>query len=239
MLALCALAFGCGRRAPFEGEAPAPQTSSPSSAPISWAEIAQSYASVRDYTCLYEKQERAISNGEKQTIRFYFRKPFDVRCDWLNDRGRVDQTAIYRAGENGGKVLARRTGPLGSLFGTLRLDPNDPLALADSRHPVTQAGIGYIIERVAQELSRHNIKMDYLGEDRGDGRALYKFALTATGPLPPDLDGAHHAFIWVDEKLRLPVAIELYDASGALIERHRFKDMRVNVGLDDRTFAFP
>src|SRR5690606_38018562 len=79
MLALCALAFGCGRRAPFEGEAPAPQTSSPSSAPISWAEIAQSYASVRDYTCLYEKQERAISNGEKQTIRFYFRKPFDVR----------------------------------------------------------------------------------------------------------------------------------------------------------------
>src|SRR5205823_5196095 len=31
--------------------------------PVTWADVAASYAAVRDYTALYEKQERAIDGG--------------------------------------------------------------------------------------------------------------------------------------------------------------------------------
>lgn len=207
-------------------------------APFTWAEVVQSYSRVRDYTCLYEKQERAISNGETQTIRFAFRKPFDVRCDWLDDRGRVDQTAVYRAGANDGRVLVRRTG-LGALLGTLRLDPHDPLALSDSRHAINEAGIGYIIERIDRELSQHRVELHYKGASQNDGEATDEVELVASGPPLSDLGGARRALVRLDRSLRLPVEVELYDDADTLIERHRFRHLRVNVGLDDAVFALP
>jgi hypothetical protein len=49
--------------------------------PVTWNDVASSYDRTSDYVCLYEKEERAISNGEPQTVRLYFRKPFDVRLE--------------------------------------------------------------------------------------------------------------------------------------------------------------
>src|SRR3977135_2492441 len=34
--------------------------------PITWNDVKTSYEGVADYVCLYEKEERAISDGEKQ-----------------------------------------------------------------------------------------------------------------------------------------------------------------------------
>src|SRR5207244_3547627 len=113
--------------------------------PVTWNEVTGAYERVLDYACLYEKEERAISNGEKQTIRLSFRKPLDVRLEWLNEQGKIDQTAVYRQGFNDGKVLARQSRLLGALAGKLRLDPNEALALSDSRHPITEVGLGNII----------------------------------------------------------------------------------------------
>src|SRR5260221_10530413 len=64
--------------------------------PITWNAVNSSYQGVADYLCVYEKEERVISNGEKQTIRLSFRKPLDVRLEWLNEQGKIDQTAVYR-----------------------------------------------------------------------------------------------------------------------------------------------
>lgn len=107
---------------------PKAKSSKPASeqTPITWNDVTASYERVLDYVCVYEKEERAISEGEKQTIRLFFRKPLDVRLEWLNDRGNVDQTAVYRQGLNDGKVLARQSGLLGALAGKLRLDPIEP-----------------------------------------------------------------------------------------------------------------
>lgn len=214
---------------------PTPQVTD---APVSWTDVARAYERVSDYVCVYEKEERAISNGEEQTIRLSFRKPFDVRMDWLDDNGKVDQTAVYRQDANDGKVIACKSGGLGSLMGTMRLDPNDSLALADSRHPVTEVGLGKIIERAERDSSDARINTRFAGEETLDGRAAYKFEFTATaGANVGGLANARKGFVWIDRELKLPVKLEFYDASGALIERHRFKDVRVNTKLGDKTFT--
>lgn len=43
--------------------------------------------------------------------------------------------------------------------------------------------------------------------------------------------------IWIDRVLRFPVQLERYDATNALLERHRFKDIRPNQKLGDKMFA--
>ena len=56
-------------------------TSGSEALPITWNDVKSNYEGVADYVCVYEKEERAISNGEKQTIRLSFRKPLDVRLE--------------------------------------------------------------------------------------------------------------------------------------------------------------
>jgi outer membrane lipoprotein-sorting protein len=213
-------------------------TAAASAEPITWSDVAASYAAVRDYTATYEKRERAIDRGEPQTIRLSFRKPLDVRLDWLDDKGRVDQTAVYRQGMNDGKLVARRSGMLGSMVGTVRLDPHDKRALEDSRHPITEVGLGYIIDRLARDLRDGRVTSRPVVEDTVDGRPAWRFQLDAPPGVPLfGIAGAARAIVWVDRALTLPVKVEILDAAGAMIERHHFKNLRVNVGLTDAVFT--
>ena len=90
--------------------------------------------------------------------------------DWLDDQGKIDQTAVYRQGFNDGKVIARQSGLLGALAGKLRLDPNESLALSDSRHPITEVGLGKIIERALKDAANPLISSSLAVEETLDGK---------------------------------------------------------------------
>ena len=85
-------------------------------------------------------------------INLSFRKPLDVRMEWVGGGGKVDQVAVYRQGQNDGKLIAHKAGMLGSMVGTLHLDIHDSRAMEDSKHPITEVGLGYIIERAEREI---------------------------------------------------------------------------------------
>jgi outer membrane lipoprotein-sorting protein len=243
---MCALVNACrSERQPEVTGTPTPQQSianstekSSASSPITWNEVASAYEHVADYVCLYEKIEKAISKGEEQKIRLSFRKPFDVRMDWLDTRGRVTQTAVYRQGLNDGKVLARQNGLLGSLAGTMRLDPNESLALSDSRHPITEVGIGKIIERAQHDSTNRAIASHFDAEEILDGRPAYKFEFTASGnEAVGGLSNAHRAILWIDRELKLPTRLELYDGANVLLESHHFKGIHLNQKIGDTIFT--
>jgi outer membrane lipoprotein-sorting protein len=202
-----------------------------------WPQVVASYAAVTDYSGTYEKEERAISNGELQRMRLFFRKPLDVRLEWLDDGGGVDQIAVYRDGFNNGRLLVRRRGVFGSLLGTLRLDPNGSRAKEDSRHPITEIGIGYLIARVDQELRDRRLTVRSVVEELLEGAPADRFEFESATTGFAGVENARRAIAWVDRNLRLPVQVELLDARGTLVERHRFKSVRVNVGLTDSTFS--
>ena len=205
---------------------------------LAWTDVSASYSQVRDYTTLYEKEELAISRGERQRIELSFRKPLDVRLQWLDDNGKVDQVAVYRAGQNGGKLVARRAGVFGSLVGTVRLDPHDKRALEDSRHPITEIGIGHVIETAANAVATDHATAQPAVADTLDGHPVYRFifALTSSGALF-GVPGARRAIVWVDQEVRLPVKVEIFDDAGTVLERHRFRNLRLNVGLGDEVFT--
>jgi outer membrane lipoprotein-sorting protein len=231
----------CGHFAPARtssGETTSNTPSPTETAPLTWSDISDSYDRIQTYQCLYEKEERAISNGEKQTIKVSFRKPFNVRLDWLGEGGKIDQTAVYREGFNGGKVLARQYGLLGAITGTLRLDPHEKLALSDSVHPLTEMGIGLIIDRAQRDIAGGNISLKYAGEETLVGRSAYRFEFAARNNAGvAGLGDARRAVIWIDKELKLPVKVEIYDGSKTLLERHSFLDLRLNMNLPDKTFT--
>jgi outer membrane lipoprotein-sorting protein len=239
-LAACAVTVLLGTLCP-----PA-SSGQPSTDPMTWSAVVERYASVHDYTCRYEKVERAISNGEPQTINLSYRKPLDVRMEWLGGNGKVDQVAVYRQGQNDGKLIAHKGGMLGSMVGTVHLDIHDSRAMADSRHPVTEVGLGYIIERAEREIRTGRVTVGPAAQEplEGrpqeplEGRPSVRFELSAAaGASVFGIEGARRAVIWVDAELQLPVKVEILDAQGTALERHRFKEIRLNVGLTDAVFT--
>lgn len=231
---------GCRSSASGETESPEKQieTKATTAVPFDWNEISKRYDAVKSYTAIYEKEEQAISKGEKQTIKLSFRKPFDIRLDWLGNNGKIDQTAIYQQGKNDGKVRVRQGGLLGSMTGILNLDPNEKLALEDSKHPITQAGLGNLIEHIIKETKNAETAVNYLGEESlGDKNTAYKIEMNDSGGLNlTGTDGARKAFVWIDKDLMLPVKVEVYNQSGALLERHFYKDLSLKTDISDKTF---
>ena len=158
--------------------------------------------------------------------------------DWLGDNGKIDQTAIYQEGKNDGKVRVKQSGLLGSMAGILNLDPNEKLALEDSKHPITQAGLGNLIEHIISETKNAETKTNYLGEENiGDKNSAYKIEMNDPGGLNlTGADAARKAFIWIDKNLMLPVKVEVYNQSGVLLERHFYKDLSIKTDVTDKTF---
>lgn len=206
--------------------------------PLAWSDVVAAYAPVRDYTAVYEKRERAIDDGDLQRIRLSFRKPLDVKLEWYDSGGKIDQVAVYRQGMNDGKLLARKSGMLGGMLGTMKLDPHSGRAMGDSRHPITEVGIGYLIDEVSRAMKNGEVTAKPAVEDAVDGARAVRFDLE--GPATAKVfgvDGAARVSIWVDAALKLPVKAEVVDAAGRMLERHRFTDLKLNVGLTDRTFT--
>ena len=51
------------------------------------------------------------------------------------------------------------------------------------------------------------------------------------------IEGARGAVVWIDRVLQLPTKIEILDGARDMIERHRFRDVRLNPGLADAVFT--
>jgi holo-[acyl-carrier protein] synthase len=205
---------------------------------LTWSDVVAAYEPVRDYTATYDKYERAINDGDLQRINLSFRKPLDVRLEWQDEKGKVDQIAVYRQGHNDGKVLARKSGMLGGMLGLMKLDPHSGRAMSDSRHPITEVGIGHIIDEASRAMKSEQVTIKPVVDDTLDGARVVRIEFD--GPADAKLfgvEGARRVSIWVDTALKLPVKAEVVDAGGRMLERHRFADLKLNVGLTDQIFT--
>jgi outer membrane lipoprotein-sorting protein len=207
-------------------------------APVAWPDVVAAYDTVKDYTALYNKQEQAIDNGDLQRINLWFRKPLDVKLEWLDNKGKADQWAVYRQGMNDGKLLARKSGFVGGMMGDMKLDPREKKAMLDSRHPITDVGIGYVIDEVSRAMKSGQVTAKAPVEEALDGARVVRFDLEGLADARLfGVEGARRVSVWVDETLKLPVKAEVVDAAGRMLERHGFAELKLNVGLTDATFT--
>jgi Protein of unknown function (DUF1571) len=190
--------------------------------------LVHAVGSLRDYTCVFTKQERV--DGELQPVDTIFvkqrREPRCIYMKWIDgpERGRE---AIHCPERYGAKLKVHEGSGVDSWM-TLSLDPTGKIAMRGERHPITEAGILFTTE----ELSRHMVAdRSRLRFERGARPGC----LIATQAVPTG-HYAHRTEICVDPQRSLPQSVQVWNERGELIERYLYSDYRMDVGLTDRDF---
>jgi len=210
------------------------------------AEARRSYEGISDYTCLFVKQEMLHGQLQPQNlINMWVRtKPFSVYLNWKQPRDMVGQEACYVAGRNNGMIRVHSTGLLGAV-GFVSLDPRDPRCLENSRHALTEAGIGHLIDRFSERWemeSRLNKTSARVAEYDYDKRRCLRVET-----IHPDNTGKQFSFyrsvVYFDKSNHLPIRVENYDwprpggnPNGTLLESYSYASLRLNVRIVDAIF---
>ena len=240
--------------APAQPGVPAADDSYPPSAPrtvtmddaVRLIEAARErFRDVRDYSCRLVQRERVGDKLPPETVaELEVRsRPFSVHMKWLEPRSMVGQEAIYATGKNDGKMRVRGAGLLGAI-GFISLDVNDPRARSTSRHSITEAGLGNLIERFAEgwpNERRHGAVDLRIDEFTFAGRACTR--VETVHPVNPDgffLFG--RSVVYFDKNTELPIRVENYDwpknpgEAGPLLEEYSYLELRLNPGLGDDVY---
>src|ERR1700688_822466 len=147
--------------------------------------MASAYAGVHDYTATFIKQERVkgeLLAGER--IEYKFKKPFMVYMKWLPGP-HEGREALYVQGRNNNKVTGHEGGFIG--FITLNMTPTGSLAMKGNRHPITDSGIGRLIEIIINDINKaserglKDANVELAGEDDVEGRKAWHITAQTTG----------------------------------------------------------
>jgi hypothetical protein len=236
--------------APQSVTAPAkPPTASPMDEPLRLiAEARKSFQSIKDYTCIFVKREHigGTLQPENQINMKVRNQPFSVYLKWLAPRSQVGQEACYVAGKNNGMMRARSPGVLGAV-GWVSLDPKDPRVRQNSRHSITEAGIGNLIERFANRWEVE--RKAGLTQVRINDFEFAKRRCTRVETIHPENGGkqfqTYRNVLYFDKETNLPIRIEAYDwpkqggnPDGELLEVYSYVNLRFNVELGDEAFNY-
>ena len=150
------------------------------------------------------------------------------------------------AGRNNGMMRVRSPGILGAI-GWVSIAPNDPRVQQNSRHSITEAGIGNLIERFANrwEVER---KLG-LTQVRISEYEFNKRRCIRVETIHPDNSSkqfqTYRNVLYFDKETNLPIRIEAYDwprpggsPDGELMEVYSYVNLRFNVGLGDEAFNY-
>ncbi|MCA9093236.1 MAG: DUF1571 domain-containing protein [Planctomycetaceae bacterium] len=165
------------------------------------------------YTATFLKQEKI---GRKpldhlQTIEMKLRhEPFSVYMKWLTVK--EGQEVLFVEGELNDRMLVKKGGML-SRMPSVKLAPDSPLALNESRHPVTDAGILRLTEKLmkfrTEDLARiEKVKCEFIPGQSIAGRKCYCFDVTYSDPETEPL--YRKSLTWIDEELSIPVCVKNY-----------------------------
>jgi hypothetical protein len=212
------------------------------------AEAQSAISRVRDYTGTVVRQERI--GGELQPEQFMDirirQQPYSVALKWTSPKHLAGQEAVFVAGKNNNEIRAKGTGLL-SIVGYVSLAINDPRVMKNSRHSITESGIGNIIEILSRSYD--------LERRLPASQVKITFADYAFQQKPcTRMEVTHHVFnaqlycyrcvVYFDKELKLPVRVEVYDwpapngnPNGELLECYSYINLKFNLGLTDAAFS--
>jgi hypothetical protein len=203
------------------------------------ADMKAAYASIQDYTAHLVKRERIKDKlRDAEDIRLKFREPGKIYMRWVGPY-LPGREILFVKGRDQDRALIHEPKFPTSLI-TILTPPDSPLVLQESRHPITDVGLGRLIELLATHIHRALTRGELATREipavgpsspaKAERRLELMTPKTATGYI------AHRAVVAIDLGTRLPVAVELFGASDELLASYTYKDLVVNPGLTDRDF---
>lgn len=202
------------------------------------ARMEASYAEVRDYTATFKKRERVQGVlRDQELMQLKYQKPFRVYLRWLA-RPKEGREVLYVEGANENRLLVYDPSGIQRFF-TLLMSPRDERAMRESRYPITQIGIGRLIELIAENArrawSQGELQLIDHGMGEEDGRPVWRYE----GILPDDPEKGYFCarlLLAVDREWELPVRVLIYEWDGNLVGDYAYANLRVNPGLAPQEF---
>ena len=195
---------------------------------------------VDSYSGTFRKQERIKGAlGAKQTLAMKVRhKPFAIYFKFIEPT--KGKEVVFAEGRHDNKVIVHGVGISRFLVPRLAVAPDHPLALADSRHAVTEAGIANLTSRLIRFREKDLIDLesetvlDRVTDDKGGLR------LRSVHVHPTFHEGRPFAKVVVlyDPETFFPVDIRNFDwptpgRDGTLLlaEHYAYEDLNFDVPL--------
>jgi hypothetical protein len=187
-------------------------------------------AAVRElgvYTLDLVKQERVGSRLlPPQTLRITLREsPRAARVEFVEGPSK-GRKILFDAELRAREMRVKEPGILG-IAGAIWLGLDNPLARADTNHPITDLGFGALLDFIEQDLARGERFGGHRRKDLGfGGRGRWSTEFTA----PPGATGllAVRTKLTFDIAAALPVEVETYDEKG-LLEKYRYELVRKKI----------
>jgi hypothetical protein len=202
------------------------------------------YASIHDYTCLFTKRER-MSNGRvvgPQVLAMKVRtQPRAIYFKFLKPH--AGREAIWIDGQFENKMLVHDVGLGKLLAGTLRIDPTSRMAMDDNRHPITEAGLGFLLDELAAhwavEMKPGEIEVQ-IARDAQVGDRPCILVESRHPEFAPEYRN-HKVKVYFDRELSLPIRFEAYDwpnkqGKVEMIEEYMYVDLKLDPGLEEADF---
>lgn len=200
-------------------------------------EMQRAYARVDHYTANFLIQERLHGElGPEHGIELKFRRPFHVYMRWVKGPNEGRQ-ALYPAGSDGNELWVRVRMLVGAV--TVSLDPHSPRARKGSRHPITDVGIGRVLDFLVDNVQRGLREGVLTIEDAGPRTTLDRPTHRYILHFPRDQSQGYYgmtSLVDIDRDSRLPTYTEIFDWDNQLVERYGYRDLRLNPGLTDADF---
>jgi hypothetical protein len=152
------------------------------------------------------------------------REPKAVRLEWP-DGPNKGREVIYATGPGASGLMHVRM-PSNPIMPRISLPPNSPLALQNSRHPISEAGFDTIVKNLEEAAAM---------PPGGADRAAYEGLVPPEPGAPPchkivRVTPTRETWVvYLDPATTLPCRVEARNEAGELLERYTFEDVRPDV----------
>jgi hypothetical protein len=193
-------------------------------------------AKIDNYTAVFHRIERV--DGKlipEETTFLKFKRPFKVYMRWLNPF--QGQESLYVQGANHNKIRAHGTG-FASLI-TVNLNPTNGLAMENSRHPITEAGLENLVKLIGSNLRRGLHAGELTSIDHGEQTVYGRKTRELEGILPKDPAKGYYCYrciVNLDVETKMPIKTRIFDWNDQLVECYGYEKLSLNPGLTDKDF---
>jgi hypothetical protein len=195
------------------------------------------YGRVSAYTARFIRQELVgdrLRPREEALLKFQRPQRFYLR--WIAGPP-AGREMLYPADAEG-RVLVHEPRLLTRLFSAV-LEPDSAHVLKESRHPVTDIGIGHLVtlllDNARRALREGHVDIVDRGISTEGGRPERRLELVFRRA-PEARYYAHRALVGIDVDTHLPVAATIFDGQGRMIEDYAYRDVRLNPPLSALDF---
>jgi hypothetical protein len=213
-----------------------------------YQQAATRYAGMDSYIVRLRRREQVHGKDQPEELMlFKFRKePWSVYFKWLGDAGK-GREVVFVKGQHGNMIhtlLAAGDMPLMPAGKRMALPPDNVFVKSASRHAITEAGIGAIIEQCGRALEAQGRGQNSFGTLTYRGptkrpeceRPLETVEQRIPAGLEPPLPHGGRRWVFFDPASNLPVLLITHDDKGHEVEYYYYDLLQYPVKLDNTDF---